>query len=626
MPRRTGGRAPVARAVEDTERMLHDLEGQKSHYEQRLSRLRGQNQEIISETVALKAKFRKSLQLLQVYQERLAQAHEPPHDDVSDAAPASPPRLPLAPTLRGEALRKSSGAGAATASDSHTVATQSAATALAPTPAEALTRGTLLSPPADAPADRWASSETPALRSAHERAAAAHDGERTSGRAVKDAAPVLARGTTGASGGLPADAGTSQAQQHAPVGAPPPAPPLASKARAHAAHTMIEAHARGHAALPFAAAGLSVTQPAAAHAGVGAVPFATPPVSPPALGDSAPLKPGAKDSASPPGAMAEPQRAPRLEVQRDAARAWAAALPHLPRAPPHVAPRAEPTHEPEPPRSPRQDSASSPASHTDALLRMAADARAELERHRHAHEEWHRTRSMLQDHLRGRAGAAAEAGAAERPRPARASAERRAAPPADPELPQMPPQFVPRTCTLAHTRRDVVVIEPTSSPPAGRGEAARETGGREQGALSPPQPRPASERAGPGATTAAFGSAVRGGVRIDTCAAAAASAPARTSEPAQHDAEPRQPAGACQSRVPHRPLGRSAAHAGARSERGSGGSFGARSQGARAGEHAHTRSSARPRLASAVRAQPRRSPHPRRPTCNAARRAERRRA
>ena len=30
-----------------------DLDGQRSHYEQRLSRLRGQNQQIINETVCL---------------------------------------------------------------------------------------------------------------------------------------------------------------------------------------------------------------------------------------------------------------------------------------------------------------------------------------------------------------------------------------------------------------------------------------------------------------------------------------------------------------------------------------------------------------------------------------------
>ncbi|KAG8459792.1 hypothetical protein KFE25_014355 [Diacronema lutheri] len=62
-----------------------DLDGQRSHYEQRLSRLRGQNQQIINETVALKAKFRKSLQLLHAYQARLVQAAEPPTTARPDA-------------------------------------------------------------------------------------------------------------------------------------------------------------------------------------------------------------------------------------------------------------------------------------------------------------------------------------------------------------------------------------------------------------------------------------------------------------------------------------------------------------------------------------------------------------
>lgn len=52
--------------------------GRDAHYEERLSRLRGQNQQIINETVALKAKFRKSLQLLHVYQSKLVQVAEPP--------------------------------------------------------------------------------------------------------------------------------------------------------------------------------------------------------------------------------------------------------------------------------------------------------------------------------------------------------------------------------------------------------------------------------------------------------------------------------------------------------------------------------------------------------------------
>lgn len=91
------------------------LNGQKLHYEERLSKLRGQNQQIINETVQLRAKFRKSLQLLQVYQEKLVHGAAPqPGGDAAkrlqlfDSPQGGEPARPVAVTSQAQPLNPSS--------------------------------------------------------------------------------------------------------------------------------------------------------------------------------------------------------------------------------------------------------------------------------------------------------------------------------------------------------------------------------------------------------------------------------------------------------------------------------------------------------------------------------------
>ncbi|CAM9834168.1 unnamed protein product, partial [Choristocarpus tenellus] len=54
----------VARLMQELVRVKAENEGQ----EKRLDRLRGQNEEIVRETIAAKAKFNQSMQLLRKYQ------------------------------------------------------------------------------------------------------------------------------------------------------------------------------------------------------------------------------------------------------------------------------------------------------------------------------------------------------------------------------------------------------------------------------------------------------------------------------------------------------------------------------------------------------------------------------
>mmetsp|Transcript_125 Transcript_125/g.230 ORF Transcript_125/g.230 Transcript_125/m.230 type:complete len:239 (+) Transcript_125:131-847(+) len=61
----------LVKAGSERERALLQIEEQKSAFNERINKLRAQNQQIINETVNLRSKFAQSLQLLRTYQQKL---------------------------------------------------------------------------------------------------------------------------------------------------------------------------------------------------------------------------------------------------------------------------------------------------------------------------------------------------------------------------------------------------------------------------------------------------------------------------------------------------------------------------------------------------------------------------
>ena len=91
----------LLRALARAQRDGQQANAERQEYQDRLRSLRTQNSEIVQETVALRTKFRNSLQLLKTYQHSLA----------SSGAPATP-AAPSAPDMRCDCSIEADGLGA----------------------------------------------------------------------------------------------------------------------------------------------------------------------------------------------------------------------------------------------------------------------------------------------------------------------------------------------------------------------------------------------------------------------------------------------------------------------------------------------------------------------------------